>query len=164
MSLKKRNKTRKLRKTRRIKKRNKSKKRKITKKNMKGGLKPDSGAIKTNKDSPQVNNSKLEDFYRLMEEAEIEYSSKEFDSSILHEPKADFSRESIDYKILSVVDDNKSITVDTTERGIRKLTEQSTHITHESSPDRVIATINGSKYYVKKIDGNVVTLFDAISE
>lgn len=44
------------------------------------------------------------------------------------------------------------------------MTEQSTPITHESSPDRVIATINGSNYYVKKIDGNVVTLFDTIRE
>jgi len=161
---KKKNKTRKLRKTRRIKKRNKSKKRKITEKNMKGGLKPDSDAIKINKDSPQVNNSNLEDFYKLMEEEGIKYSSKEFDSSILHEPKGDFSRESIDYKILSVGDDNRSITVDTTKRGIRELTEQSSPITHESCPDRVIATINGSKYNVKEIDDNVVTLFDAISE
>ena len=123
----------------------------------------------TNRDDPQINNSKLEDFYITMEREGIKYPPREFDSSILHSAKEEFACESIEYEILEKGRNN--ITIDTSKRGIRGLTEEETevisqggiHRDHVYNPYRVIATINRNPYFVKEINNGIVTLFDNIS-
>tara|TARA_B100000745_G_scaffold297734_1_gene245110 strand:+ start:1311 stop:2687 length:1377 start_codon:yes stop_codon:yes gene_type:complete len=175
----KRKKTKRSRKSKRKKSKPKHRryKKNKTKKMQSGGLKPTSESIRLNEHDAQVDNTKLNDFYALMEEAGIKYPPSSFASSTLHSEKPEFSRDSIEYPILNMNASGDEITIDTSKRGIIGLSEEDTkvispetpvHRDHEYNPKRVQATIKGNTIFVKSItpgreqEPAILTFFESI--
>ena len=146
------------------------------KKDMKGGLKPTQRGTDLNRSDPQDGLKKVLTFINEQKALGITYPPLSTDSLVLHEPKLEFDRESIEYPIIRA--EENVIKIDTSERSIRPLTaEQSNpiqpdpnlgvHRHHEYHPYRVQVTIKGQTYFVKTIDENtaeqrVITLFEDI--
>jgi len=144
------------------------------KKDMKGGLKPTQRGTDLNRSDPQDGLKKVLTFINEQQALGITYPPLITDSIVLHVPKPEFARESIEYPIIKA--EENVIKIDTSERSIRPLTaEQSNpidpnlgvHRHHEYHPYRVQVTIKRQTYFVKTIDENtaerhVITLFEDI--